>query len=180
MSLALHAPRRGAPPPPALAALSARGARRAARRAAAAPPPHASATTVPPPSAPHVAVIGAGWGGWGAAKALAEAGVRVTLLDAARDPTGATPFLTPTGKPFEAGTRGFWKARARACVLCVWAAAVGGRGARLRARAGVPAAARRAWHRAALSQPRNRTRARSARAARAQHAHSTRRMPTAP
>ena len=60
---------------------------------------------------PHVAVIGAGWGGWGAAKALAEAGVRVTVLDAARDPTGATPFTTPSGKPFEAGTRGFWKAR---------------------------------------------------------------------
>lgn len=31
---------------------------------------------------PHVVVVGAGWGGWGAAKALAEAGVRVTLLDA--------------------------------------------------------------------------------------------------
>ena len=61
---------------------------------------------------PHVAVIGAGWGGWGAAKALAEAGVRVTVLDAARDPTGATPFTTPSGKPFEAGTRGFWKVRA--------------------------------------------------------------------
>lgn len=31
---------------------------------------------------PHVVVIGAGWGGWGAAKALSGAGVRVTLLDA--------------------------------------------------------------------------------------------------
>jgi uncharacterized protein with NAD-binding domain and iron-sulfur cluster len=33
----------------------------------------------------------------------------VTLLDALPDPTGKTPYLTPTGKPFEAGTRGFWK-----------------------------------------------------------------------
>jgi len=57
---------------------------------------------------PHVAVIGAGWGGWGAAKALVENGCKVTLLDALPDPTGATPYLTPSGKPFEAGTRGFW------------------------------------------------------------------------
>ncbi|KAK3280558.1 hypothetical protein CYMTET_11604 [Cymbomonas tetramitiformis] len=58
---------------------------------------------------PHVAVVGAGWGGFGAAKALCEAGCKVTLLDGLPDPTGATPYLTPTGKPFEAGTRGFWK-----------------------------------------------------------------------
>lgn len=58
---------------------------------------------------PHVAVVGAGWGGIGAAKALCEAGVRVTLFDTLPDPTGKTPYLTPTGKPFEAGTRGFWK-----------------------------------------------------------------------
>ena len=60
------------------------------------------------PSAPSVVVVGAGWGGWGAAKALCEAGVQVTLLDAGPNPTGAAPFLTPSGKPFEAGTRGFW------------------------------------------------------------------------
>ena len=58
---------------------------------------------------PTVAVVGAGWGGWGAAKALAEAGVDVVMLDAMPDPTGATPMTTPSGKPFEAGTRGFWK-----------------------------------------------------------------------
>lgn len=58
---------------------------------------------------PHVAVVGAGWGGFGASKALCEAGCKVTLLDGLPDPTGATPYLTPTGKPFEAGTRGFWK-----------------------------------------------------------------------
>lgn len=59
--------------------------------------------------ASHVVVIGAGWAGWGAAKALGEAGVRVTLLDGMADPTGSTPLTTASGKPFEAGTRGFWK-----------------------------------------------------------------------
>jgi NADPH-dependent 2,4-dienoyl-CoA reductase/sulfur reductase-like enzyme len=46
------------------------------------------------------AVVGGGWGGWGAAKALCEAqeDVEVTLLDALPDPTGATPFLSKTGK----------------------------------------------------------------------------------
>ena len=59
--------------------------------------------------ASHAVVIGAGWAGWGAAKALCEAGVRVTLLDGMADPTGTTPLTTASGKPFEAGTRGFWK-----------------------------------------------------------------------
>ena len=59
--------------------------------------------------ASHVAVVGAGWAGWGAAKALCEAGVRVTLIDGMSDPTGRTPMRTATGKPFEAGTRGFWR-----------------------------------------------------------------------
>ena len=54
-------------------------------------------------------VIGAGWAGWGAAKALCEAGVRVTLVDGMPDPTGRTPMRTASGKPFEAGTRGFWR-----------------------------------------------------------------------
>ncbi len=57
----------------------------------------------------HVVVIGAGWAGWGAAKALCEAGVRVTLVDGMADPTGSQPVTTKSGKPFEAGTRGFWK-----------------------------------------------------------------------
>ncbi|QEY33056.1 zeta-carotene desaturase [Synechococcus sp. RSCCF101] len=57
----------------------------------------------------HVVVIGAGWAGWGAAKALCEAGVRVTLVDGMADPTGRQPVTTASGKPFEAGTRGFWK-----------------------------------------------------------------------
>jgi len=61
------------------------------------------------PDGPRVAVIGAGWGGWGAAKALSENGCNVTLMDSLPDPTGATPFLTPTGKPFDVGQRGFWK-----------------------------------------------------------------------
>ena len=59
--------------------------------------------------ASHVVVIGAGWAGWGAAKALCEAGVCVTLVDGMSDPTGRTPMRTATGKPFEAGTRGFWR-----------------------------------------------------------------------
>ena len=57
----------------------------------------------------HVVVVGAGWAGWGAAKALCEAGVRVTLIDGMADPTGSDPITTASGKPFEAGTRGFWK-----------------------------------------------------------------------
>ena len=57
----------------------------------------------------HAVVIGAGWAGWGAAKALCEAGVRVTLIDGMADPTGSEPLTTESGKPFEAGTRGFWK-----------------------------------------------------------------------
>lgn len=51
-------------------------------------------------------VVGGGWGGWGAAKALTESGHRVTLLDALPDPR--LPYLSATGKPVEAGTRGFW------------------------------------------------------------------------
>ena len=57
----------------------------------------------------HVVVVGAGWAGWGAAKALCEAGVRVTLIDGMADPTGSMTTTTASGKPFEAGTRGFWK-----------------------------------------------------------------------
>ena len=57
----------------------------------------------------HVVVVGAGWAGWGAAKALCEAGVRVTLIDGMADPSGCEPITTESGKPFEAGTRGFWK-----------------------------------------------------------------------
>jgi hypothetical protein len=46
-------------------------------------------------------VVGGGWGGWGAAKAICESGIDadVTLLDALPDPTGATPYLSKTGKP---------------------------------------------------------------------------------
>ena len=53
-------------------------------------------------------VVGAGWGGWGAAKALCEAGVRVTLIDGMADPTGDAR-LHRQRQLFEAGTRGFWK-----------------------------------------------------------------------
>jgi len=66
-------------------------------------------TETPQTRKPKIAVVGAGWGGWAAAKALCENGCEVTLLDGLPDPTGEQPYLTPSGKPFEAGTRGFWK-----------------------------------------------------------------------
>lgn len=65
--------------------------------------------TMPGGRPSHAVVIGAGWAGWGAAKALCEAGIRVTLIDGMPDPTGSQPLTTKSGKPFEAGTRGFWK-----------------------------------------------------------------------
>eukprot|EP00929_Paragymnodinium_shiwhaense_P008680 TRINITY_DN112643_c0_g1_i1.p1 TRINITY_DN112643_c0_g1~~TRINITY_DN112643_c0_g1_i1.p1 ORF type:complete len:634 (-),score=128.10 TRINITY_DN112643_c0_g1_i1:77-1978(-) len=58
---------------------------------------------------PRVAVVGAGWGGLGAAKGLCENGCEVILLDGNPDPAAIKPSLTPSGKPFEPGTRGFWK-----------------------------------------------------------------------
>lgn len=68
---------------------------------------YATASPIPNDK-PHVVVIGGGFGGWGAAQTLCENGCRVTLLDTLPDPTGSTPLTTPSGKPFEAGTRGFW------------------------------------------------------------------------
>jgi uncharacterized protein with NAD-binding domain and iron-sulfur cluster len=65
--------------------------------------------TMPGGRRSHVVVIGAGWAGWGAAKALCQAGSRVTLVDGIPDPTDSQPITTKSGKPFEAGTRGFWK-----------------------------------------------------------------------
>jgi hypothetical protein len=65
-------------------------------------------------------VVGGGWGGWGAAKALCQSNVdaEVILIDALPDPTGKTPYLSKTGKPVEAGTRGFWMVSAT-CLLLV-------------------------------------------------------------
>lgn len=57
-------------------------------------------------------VVGGGWGGWGGAQALCEqteVDCDVYLLDALPDPTGSMPYLSKSGKPVEAGTRGFWK-----------------------------------------------------------------------
>ncbi|GMH84207.1 hypothetical protein TL16_g09851 [Triparma laevis f. inornata] len=57
-------------------------------------------------------VVGGGWGGWGACQRLCEFyndTAKVILLDSLIDPTGSTPYLSKTGKPVEAGTRGFWK-----------------------------------------------------------------------
>ena len=39
-------------------------------------------------------------------------------MDALPDPTGATPYLSKTGKPVEAGTRGFWKDYPNINLLC--------------------------------------------------------------
>eukprot|EP00581_Thalassiosira_minuscula_P005667 CAMPEP_0183740698 /NCGR_PEP_ID=MMETSP0737-20130205/60264_1 /TAXON_ID=385413 /ORGANISM="Thalassiosira miniscula, Strain CCMP1093" /LENGTH=547 /DNA_ID=CAMNT_0025975831 /DNA_START=16 /DNA_END=1659 /DNA_ORIENTATION=- len=40
------------------------------------------------------------------------------MIDALPDPTGKTPYLSPTGKPVEAGTRGFWKDYPNINALC--------------------------------------------------------------
>lgn len=65
-------------------------------------------------------IIGGGWGGWGAAKTLCQSGLdaEVVLIDALPDPTGVTPYLSKTGKPVEAGTRGFWKDYPNIEALC--------------------------------------------------------------
>jgi len=69
-------------------------------------------------------IIGGGWGGWGAAKTLCESlyddtvNSHVILLDALPDPTGKTPYLSSSGKPVEAGTRGFWRDYPNINALC--------------------------------------------------------------
>lgn len=65
-------------------------------------------------------VVGAGWAGWGAVKSLCQSNVNaeIILIDALPDPTGATPYLSKTGKPVEAGTRGFWKDYPNIYALC--------------------------------------------------------------
>lgn len=66
-------------------------------------------------------VVGGGWGGWGACKTLCESNLEnteVILIDALPDPTGVTPYLSKSGKPVEAGTRGFWKDYPNIEALC--------------------------------------------------------------
>lgn len=54
-------------------------------------------------------IVGGGWAGFGAAHALAKAGLSVTLLDAAASPGGlSTGYRTAQGRPVEAGIKGFW------------------------------------------------------------------------
>ena len=59
---------------------------------------------------PNVVIIGSGWAGFGAAKALSESGgVNVTLLEAANNPGGlAAGYRTKSGREVEAGMKGFW------------------------------------------------------------------------
>lgn len=59
----------------------------------------------------HVVVVGAGWGGLGAAWRLsADSRTRVTIVDAGDRPGGlvADGFKTPGGRRAEAGIHGFW------------------------------------------------------------------------
>lgn len=73
---------------------------------AAAEPPRAesaaAASSAPQhptdPGKKRVVIIGAGWGGFGAALAAAKAGADVTVLDAAESPGGlSSAFVTPGG-----------------------------------------------------------------------------------
>jgi protoporphyrinogen oxidase len=68
-----------------------------------------------------IVVVGGGWAGWGAVKTLcqcAEIDAHVILLDVLPDPTGKIPYLSKSGKPVEAGTRGFWKDYPNINALC--------------------------------------------------------------
>ncbi len=68
-----------------------------------------------------IVVVGGGWAGWGSVKTLcqcAEIDAHVILLDVQPDPTGKTPYLSKSGKPVEAGTRGFWKDYPNINALC--------------------------------------------------------------
>jgi hypothetical protein len=64
-------------------------------------PPQTSHAAAPsggpsPPQKRRAVVVGGGWGGFGAALALAKAGAEVTLLDAAANPGGlSSAFVTP-------------------------------------------------------------------------------------
>mmetsp|Transcript_7687 Transcript_7687/g.11640 ORF Transcript_7687/g.11640 Transcript_7687/m.11640 type:complete len:592 (+) Transcript_7687:18-1793(+) len=54
-------------------------------------------------------VVGGGWGGFGALKALSEAGWDVQLLDAVPDPAALNGgWKNKNGRPLEAGFKGFW------------------------------------------------------------------------
>lgn len=70
----------------------------------------APATPAPPaPRKKRVVVVGAGWGGFGAAKHLSEQGYEVKLVDASPNPGGlSSGWRTKEGKTVEAGMKGFW------------------------------------------------------------------------
>ena len=54
-----------------------------------------------------VAVIGAGFGGWGAVKSLVEAGQDVVLIDTLPDPRGAHRLLRPQASHSKLAQRAF-------------------------------------------------------------------------
>jgi len=59
--------------------------------------------------AKQAVVVGGGWGGFGAMKALTEAGYNVKLVDATPDPAALKGgWKNPNGRPVEAGFKGFW------------------------------------------------------------------------
>ena len=77
-------------------------------------PVRMAATAAEAETKPKVVIVGGGWGGFGAALAAAENDCDVTLIDAG-DPTSG--MTTESGKPFEPGMRGFWKAWSRRPVV---------------------------------------------------------------
>ena len=66
----------------------------------------AAAAPSQPAAAPRVVVIGGGWAGFGATKALTDQGYDVTLLDASPNPGGLSAgWRTPQGRAVEAGIK---------------------------------------------------------------------------
>lgn len=58
---------------------------------------------------PKAVVVGAGWAGLGAARALSKGGASVSLLDAAGSAGGVSSgWKTERGRTVEAGMKGFW------------------------------------------------------------------------
>lgn len=75
------------------------------------------------PKKKKVAVVGAGWAGFGAAYHLSKEGYDVTLVDASATPGGLSASAsTANGKTIEAGMKGFWYvlSRVHVCATALW------------------------------------------------------------